>query len=69
MKENEEFFRTCWLRLKAESMVARKKKLLEVMNEIECTSGGIKFTRPSPKKKSEENQDDGKPDEDEFVRC
>lgn len=67
---SEAYHRRCWITLKAAAMTTSKWKLLAQMNEIECAAEGVKVTiPPSPKKKSEENQDDRKPDEEEFVRC
>ena len=61
--ENEAFFRRCWLTLKAAAMTTRKATLLEQMNKIECAADGIKITRPSPSKKSGENQNESEPEQ------
>lgn len=67
MKENEDHFRRCWITLRATATEENKWKLLARMNEIECGAEGVKVTKPSPKKKSEENQNASEPAE-EFVR-
>ncbi|MHC4364804.1 MAG: hypothetical protein ACYSTJ_04975 [Planctomycetota bacterium] len=54
----DSFFRRCWLTLKATNPRLRKR-----MTEIECGIEGISVhpqSKPSPKPKSEEPQDDSK---------
>ena len=65
---SEAYHRRCWITLKATAMTTSKWKLLAQMNEIECAAEGVKVTIPSPKKKSEEDPNARKPDEEEFVR-
>lgn len=64
--ENEAFFRRCWLTLKAAAMTTKKPTLLEQMNRIECAADGVKITKPSPSKKSEDNQNE--PETEPVVR-
>ncbi|KKL08768.1 hypothetical protein LCGC14_2572560 [marine sediment metagenome] len=57
---NEDYFRRCWLTLKGATIIQKKTRLRLQMDEIECLVGGVKVSKPSPKKKSE---DKNEPDE------
>lgn len=57
---DEQFFRFCWLTLKRS-----KPRLRKYMDKIEYTIAGagiIKDESKSPKEKSQEKPDDGKPE-------
>jgi hypothetical protein len=57
---NEDYFRRCWLTLKAATIAQKKTRLRIQMDEIECAAGGVKVTKPSPVSKKSEEKKDGK---------
>lgn len=65
--KNEDFYRRCWLTLKAGTVYKKQNRLRLQMDEIECLTGGVKIIQPSPKKSEETKNGPAEPNPDEEI--